>query len=299
MKPSRVVAACVLSASPFAMAAEVHTGDSLADVRNALGVPRGQAKVDGRQVLYYERGEVELVRDVVTRVALRSPEEQLALDASEARNREERAMRQNQLLAEGTALRDRKMADAHFNDAPLVYQVSYWENFTRSYPGVSVVEPLTIARLRLNEQLDAQRVNNEQAARIADLEDRLAQTESDSYYPAYSSYGYGYYRHPYNPVNLMPIRYDFQNTSAAPYETPHGSPYETPHGSPYTTPTTYPGSPKYGSVIKAPGYIPSPILPSRIGALHEQTFSPDRRRSADQGRDQVAKRDRHLSRNRY
>ena len=73
MKPSRVVAACVLSASPFAMAAEVQTGDSLADVRNALGLPRGQAKVDGRQVLYYERGEVELVREVVTRVALRSP----------------------------------------------------------------------------------------------------------------------------------------------------------------------------------------------------------------------------------
>src|SRR6187402_610024 len=195
MKPTRVIAACVLSASPFAMAAEVQTGDSRADVRNALGVPRGQAKVDGRQVLYFERGEVELVGDTVTRVALRSPEEQLALDASAARNREERVTRQNQLLVEGTALRDRKMADAHFKDSPLVFQVSYWENFTRSYPGVSVVEPLTIARLRLNEQLDAQRVNNEQAARITDLEERLAQAESDSYYPAYSSYGYGYYRH--------------------------------------------------------------------------------------------------------
>ena len=167
MKPTRVIAACVLSASPFAMAAEVQTGDSRADVRNALGVPRGQAKIDGRQVLYFERGEVELVGDTVTRVALRSPEEQQALDASEARNREERATRQNQLLAEGAGLRDRKMADAHFNDAPLVYQVSYWENFTRAYPGVSVVEPLTIARLRLNEQLDAQRVHDEQAARIA------------------------------------------------------------------------------------------------------------------------------------
>jgi hypothetical protein len=299
MKPTRVIAACVLSASPFAMAAEVQKGDSLADVRNALGAPRGQAKVDGRQVLYYERGEVELVGDTVTRVALRSPQEQQALAASEERNREERIARQTQLLTEGTALRDRKMADGHFNDSPLVYQVSYWENFARAYPGVSVVEPLTIARLRLNEQLNAQRVNDEQAARIADLEARLAQTERDSYYPAYSSFGYGYYRRPYNPVNLMPTRYDFQNSSAAPYETPRGSPYETPHGSPYTTPTTYPGSPKYGAMIKSPAYIPNPALPPRIGALQEQAFSPDRGRSADHGRGQGAKRGGHSSRNGY
>jgi hypothetical protein len=298
MKAPHLIAACVLSATPFATAAEVQPGDSLADVRNALGAPRGQVKVDDRQVLYYERGEIELQADTVTRVALRSPEEQVAIDAREERNRGERESRLNQLLVEGAALRDRKLADAHFQNAPLLYQVSYWENFTRSYPGVSVVEPLTIARLRLNEQLTAQRVNDEQAARIADLEDRLAQTEGDSYYPSYG-YGYGYYGRSYNPVNLMPIRYDFQNTSAAPYESPHGSPYETPHGSPYTTPTTYPGSPRYSVGINAPVYIPNPTLPPRIGALHEQAFSPERRRSADHGRDHGTKRDRHSPRARY
>ena len=291
MKPTRVIAACVLSASPFAMAAEVQTGDSLADVRNALGAPRGEAKVDGRQVLYYERGVVELVGNTVTRVALRSPEEQLALNASEERNRGERVARQNQLLVEGTALRDRKLADAHFNDSPLVYQVSYWENFSRSYPGVPVSEPLAVARLRLNEQLNAQRAQDEQATRIADLEERLAQAESGDYYPFYgaSSY-YGYRRHygPAYPPDFGNIRYNFATTTAAPYETPHGSPYTTPHGSPYSTPTTIDFN-----------YYYKPAPASRNEGWNGQTNNRHPGKHPGHGSDKVAGGDRRPGRSRY
>jgi hypothetical protein len=288
MKPTRVLAACVLSASPFAVGAEVRTGDSLADVRNALGAPRGQVKMDGRQVLYYERGEIELQNDTVTRVALRSAEEQMALEAREVRNREERLVRLNQLLAEGNALRDRKMADAAFNNAPLVYQVSYWENFARAYPGVSVTEPLSIARLRLNEQQESQRVQDQQAARIADLEDRLAQAEGD-YYPIYNTgyYGRGY-RGPAYPPNFGNIRYDFQTTTAAPYETPRGAPYATPHGSPYATPTT---------IDFNAYYKPAPVSRNDWANGSPDCRRPDQR--VDRGHGQVAKRDRWQSRDRY
>lgn len=287
MKTPRLIAACVLSASPFAGFADVRTGDSLTEVRNALGAPRGQVTVDGRQVLYYDRGEVELQADTVTRVALRSPEEQLELEARAERNRGEREARLSQLLAEGTALRDRKLADDNFKNAPLVYQVSYWENFSRSYPGVSVIEPLTIARLRLNEQLDAKRENEAEVARIAEREEHLVQMEGE-YYPFYSSYGYrrGYYGGGYNPVNLMPMRYNFQNTSAAPYESPRGAPYATPHGAPYATPTTI----DFNYV-----YRPAP-LPRADGPNDHVGHHGDR---ANRGRDQVANRDRRLPRGRY
>ena len=51
-----------------AYAGEVRTGDSLGDVRAALGAPRGEANVGNRQLLYYDRGEVELQAGAVTRV---------------------------------------------------------------------------------------------------------------------------------------------------------------------------------------------------------------------------------------
>jgi hypothetical protein len=288
MKTPRLIAACVLSASPFVGLAEVRTGDSLADVHQALGAPRGQARIDGRQVLYYERGEVELQADTVTRVALRSPEEQLAHEARAERNRGEREARLNQLVAEGVALRDRKLADENFKNAPLVYQVSYWENFSRSYPGVSVIEPLTIARMRLNEQLEAKRANDEQVARLADLEARLAETESN-YYPFSSSFGYGYGRryHPYIPMNLMPVRYDFRNTSSAPYETPRGAPYETPRTAPYATPTAIDFNQVYRSA-------PAP----RADSANDR-FSHHGKSHSHRGRDQVAQRDGRSARGRY
>jgi len=234
MKTSRFLALLALSAAPLLAAAEVAPGDSLAEVRAELGVPRGQATLNDRQILYYDRGEVELQADRVIRVGLRSLEEQVAIDAREERQRGEREERMSQLYAEGTALRDRKLADEYFRSAPLSYQVSFWETFVRSYPGVSVIEPLTIARMRLAEQQAEQWHRADQAAHIADLEARLAEKESATYY------GFGSYGHygSYNPPNVFNnVRYHFGTDTGAPYETPHGAPYETPHGSPYSTPS--------------------------------------------------------------
>lgn len=266
MKTSRlfVVLAASLSVVAGVRAAEVETGDSLAEVHATLGAPRGQVVIEGRRVLYYDRGEVELANDGVIRVALRTPEEQAELEARAERQRAERAVRRNQLVAEGTALRDQKLADEDFRSAPLAYQVAFWETFARSYPEVSVREPLTIARMKLGDQLAEKRRKEDEAARLAEIEQCLEEARnpaSSNFYPLYttSPYDYSYRRHPYYPPSLGPIRYDFWNTSAAPYETPHGSPYETPHGSPYETPR---GAP-YQTPRVAPYQTPrvAPFLP--------------------------------------
>src|SRR5438132_7472297 len=69
-----------------------------------------------------------------------------------AGRRDERQARAAQMRAEGSALRERKLADLAFQAAPLAYQVAFWEDFSQRYPEVSCAEPLMIARLRLNEK---------------------------------------------------------------------------------------------------------------------------------------------------
>ncbi len=258
MKTTRWLLGLFLSAATILRAAEVNVGDNRATVRDALGVPRGQVNLAGRQVLYYERGEVELTGERVTRVALRTPEEQEALVALEERQRGAREARMNELIAAGVALRDRKLADDTFKSSPLGYQVSFWQNFARSYPGVSISEPFTIARMRYAEQLEERRRKDEEAARVAALEAQLAEERSRAgYYPRYA----GYYGRSYQPFNLFrDVRYDFNTPVGVPYETPHGSPYETPHGSPYETPHGSPYETPHGSPYLTPsGNAASPL----------------------------------------
>lgn len=254
MKTPAYCLALAVSVAPFLAAGEVAPGASLEEVRAALGAPSGQLQLNGRHLLYYERGEVELQQGRVARVALRSAEEQTLRVAREERVRVEREAQRSRLLAEGTALRDRKLADATFLAAPVAYQVAFWENFARSYPGVSCAEPLTVARLRFNEQLEEKRRRDEQAGRIAELEERLAAAERQpAFYPVrtYSSY-YGR-RYPYHEFGLGQINYTFNDTG--------GSPYSTPSGSPYSTPSGNPAGNLGGAVINLPSF--NPALPER------------------------------------
>ena len=187
----------------IAGAAIVSVGDSLSDVRRALEAPNGQLRVGDRQVLYFERGEVELRAGLVTRVNLLSPEEFAAAQVKQAataeRRRQEETARREMLVTEGTALRARKLADADFLAAPLLVQAAFWQNFSRHYPDVSCRDVLVEVESRLTEQMDRLRAQADQAERLAELERRVADAEAraqetqDSDYNNryYSSYGYG------------------------------------------------------------------------------------------------------------
>jgi hypothetical protein len=213
----------VLSAGSLLTAAEVAPGDSLWDVRAVLGAPRGELKVGERHFLYYERGAVELQSGVLVRSGLRTPEEQAALVAREQRAREEKETSRAGLIAEGIALRDRKLADATFLAAPLSYQVSFWEDFAQRYPEVSCGEPLMIARMRLREQLDEKRQREEAADRQAEREERYA-AERRTIYPLYTSSYYRWRHHHHRPFGLGPISYTFFDKPLPAYTTPSGNP---------------------------------------------------------------------------
>lgn len=218
-----VLAFAVVSA--VATAAEPAIGASFAEVRSALGLPKAKLQRGERMILLYDRGEVELGHGAVTRVALRSLEAQAThvakVAAREARAREESEQRRSRLKDEGEALLAAKKADARFNEAPLTYQVSFWEEFSRKYPGVDGREPLTIARLKLAEQVEVRREREQQAARLAELEARLAEAETRASYASYYGRGYGRRgrdRHDDQPFTVWPIEYRYYD-SPQPYAT--------------------------------------------------------------------------------
>jgi hypothetical protein len=187
----------VLLALPLALVAgEVKLGDNSEGVRSALGTPRGRTQVGAREIFYYDRGEVELNSGTVTRVALRSVDEQLALDAKRdadaQRFHEEQEMHFARMTADGEALKARKLHDPVFQATPAAYQVAFWQNFSRQYAGVPCEEQLGAAQTRLAEsQAQTQRLADLEA-RVADAEAQLASPHSYDYSDGYYPYGYGY-----------------------------------------------------------------------------------------------------------
>ncbi|MDQ5977190.1 MAG: hypothetical protein QG602_162 [Verrucomicrobiota bacterium] len=217
----------VLSAALLALlatslsAAEIAPGATLDEVRATLGKPNGQMKLGARQVLYYEHGSVELSEGRVNRLDWRSPEEQAALAAREERLQAEMAALRSQSLAEGTALRDRKLADAGFLSSPVAYQVAFWEDFSRRYPGVPCAEPLMIARLKFSEQLEEKARRDDEFRRLRELEARVAAAEREPVY--YRVNHYPRYRSRYDHQQefaLWPVSYTLYDSPKPVYETP-------------------------------------------------------------------------------
>lgn len=245
MKPANFLLA--LAILPLSAASGVEVGDSLAEVRGTLGVPRGEAVQEGKRVLYYDEGEVELLNGAVTRVALRTPEEQAVFAARAEQARAEREERRARLIEEGTALRDRKLADANLKEAPLAYQVSFWEDLARRYPDVSMSEPLTIARMRLAEVQAKERKEAEavalQLAERQEREERMAAMErATTVYPLFTGTRYSRFR-PYYAPGLGPITYTFFSSPLPPYTTPSGNPAGNLTGPVVNLPTFNPVQP--------------------------------------------------------
>lgn len=267
MKTAPFILAGLLPLAAFG--AEVERGDTYLEVRVALGEPRGQLQVGERQKLLYDRGEVVLEGGVVTKVLLRSVAAQQELEARRAAEAElartEHLVRQARLSEEGTALKARKLADPNFLAAPAAYQLAFWEDFARLYPGVPCAEELAIARWKVAEQEEQRQVRTEESRRIAELEVRVREAEaraaeaeeaarSNRYMGGYYGYFGGRVR---KPFTLGPFEYRFGENPQPPYVTPSGNPAGRMDGAPYVTPSGNPA----GSMSGAPYVTPSVHAP--------------------------------------
>jgi hypothetical protein len=190
MKP--LVAPLLLFATPLlASAVKVHLGDSLATVHSVLGAPHGQAQVGDRLVLFYDRGQVQLVDDHVANSDFLSPEDFAKLQAQRASEAALAAQLRDQRITEGQALKAKKLANPAFASAPVSYQLEFWQDFHRQYPEVSCDDEYKLALARRQEQLD--REEHEQKitdleSRVADAEDQAAQAERDAQQARYGGF---------------------------------------------------------------------------------------------------------------
>jgi hypothetical protein len=167
----KTIAFLLLLAAPMlAHATEIHLGDSLADVRSALGAPNGYAQVNNNLTLFYDRGQVQFVDGRVISSDFLSPEDFAAKQARDKAAAAQAAQR----MAEGQALKAQKLADPNFTSAPPAYQLAFWLDFRVRYPEVPCDDEYNLALARQQEQLAAQ----EREQRVAELEARVADAEN-------------------------------------------------------------------------------------------------------------------------
>ncbi len=157
---------------------EIGVGDTSARVREVLGEPSGYLKMGAIEMFMYDRGKIEVRDGQVARVSLMSPEEAARLkDMAEQervlRDAQQRE-RQAALHVEGQQLKTQKLADADFLAKPGTAQAEYWKTFKRTYPDVSVDEPLSVALAKQTDEQERQR----QTQRLDEMERRVAEAEA-------------------------------------------------------------------------------------------------------------------------
>ena len=108
--------------------AEVKPGDSIQTVYDELGAPRMYIRYDSREILSFDRGQVELKDGVVVLSQLISPEaaeaQRVQRQAEEAQQRLAEQTRRAQRITEGQVVREQKLADADFLNSPALSQVT-------------------------------------------------------------------------------------------------------------------------------------------------------------------------------
>ena len=170
----------VLFAAPAVYAVDI--GNTTEEVKAELGKPTSYIQIGDRQVLYYDRGHVELVGDAVVEVELVSQEEadeakRLRAEAK-ARMKEERREKALARHAEGVNIRDRKLADSNFMSARASQRVAFWRSFKNRFPSVELGLEYeeALRELQLERQVGKQR--SQEQARLRDLESRLLEAET-------------------------------------------------------------------------------------------------------------------------
>jgi hypothetical protein len=196
----------------LALAADIGPGSTLSNVVAGLGQPRGYIRAGTYLLLDYERGKVELESNVVVRCSIMTESELADRKAREARqaelNRAWAEAQRSHRIAEGTRLRDHKLADPYFLGMPAHQQVAFWRDFRVKYPEVDVDREYSAAMREYELELVEQARDARHAMDVAELErqveeaQRAAEEAREAQERAESLnryYGYSYVRPIYCP----------------------------------------------------------------------------------------------------
>ena len=203
------MAACLLVArmGPHCAGAVV-AGDPVDRVFEELGPPESYIHINGTQVLYYERGKVQVTDEVVVSAELVSAEEAVRL----RREREmERLQREEELRVlrerrsrEGADVLESMLADPGFMSRPPAQRLSRWRALRRDYPETPMPEDYFVAMREREQELKEVRA----AQRIRELEDQVARAEEEASRARGGAYTAGYFGASVPPITYVyPVGY--------------------------------------------------------------------------------------------
>lgn len=180
---SPVMAAAMFAAvTACAAEADIQVGDTEEKVREMLGEPAGYIRIDGVQMLYFDRGDVKLEDGVVTETQLITQSQLEARRRSEElerlRLRRLETERREQLQLEGLAIRERMLKSGTLDGKSPEEQLDAWNGFRDRYPDVPVGGEVAAALERIELQLERNRLEAEQRQRDLEMKLRMQELEN-------------------------------------------------------------------------------------------------------------------------
>ncbi len=151
----KIISCCVIVlAATAAWAADPVAGDLRGKVIDELGNPHGHMTVGKNEVLFYDRGTIELTDGRVRIVKLITEDQLVAKQAAEAEQGRLAEENRKQLVEAGKAEKLRTLGDPGFTLKSMAEQLAYWQDFVKRYPGVDAGD--RIKPLQQAIQVDAQ-----------------------------------------------------------------------------------------------------------------------------------------------
>ncbi len=181
----------VMSLSPCIVGAEtgvpaVAKGDTMEQVVQKLGPPKGQVSGGRRATYYYDRGTVDFLTGRVERAFIISAQEAkekiVAREKAEAEMRRQAEVERARLMAEGKAQLEKVLADKAFADSSATARMAYWVDFQKKYPGIDVSAPVANAQKGLEtDQKENGKVTELSAlnSRAMEIGTRFKQLDAD------------------------------------------------------------------------------------------------------------------------
>jgi hypothetical protein len=152
-------------------------GDTSETVIDILGEPKGRGKNGNTELFFYDRGTVTIRDGKVVSSRIVSPQEAAerikTRQEEQAAREEARRVTLARLLKEGTAEKEKTLADAEFKKKAPAEQLAYWSAFQRKYPNVSATNELAAAQSAV-DKLDS---GAQKKRQLANWETELAQAQ--------------------------------------------------------------------------------------------------------------------------
>lgn len=133
-------------------AADPVPGDTREKVIDLLGNARGTINVKDNEVLFFDRGTVELSAGKVTEVKLLTDHQIAQNRIVSERNAKLAAVERERLLKEGQDEKQKALADESLTKKPASEQVAFWQALAKKYPGLDVGPELQKAQTIVQEE---------------------------------------------------------------------------------------------------------------------------------------------------